>query len=229
MQRIAIYRNNILANYRNALGTSYPVVLRLVGRPFFDAAVDAFVRERPSTSGDLNVYGGDFGDFLARYPYAGDLPYLADVAHLEWAIDEAQRAADHERAPHAVLNVLGAIPPDLLPAIVIGLDPSCRIVASSFPVLRIWRVNQADFAGDQQVDLAEGADRLLVRRDADGVSIARLDPGTFAWLRSLHSEHRLAQALESAQAEDAAFDLAAALSAHIAAGTIARIDASPVR
>ena len=42
-ERIAIYRRAVFANYRNALGATYPVVKRLVGAPFFDAAVDAFV------------------------------------------------------------------------------------------------------------------------------------------------------------------------------------------
>ena len=73
---------------------TYRVVRELVGAPFFDAAVDAFVRAHPSTGGDLNVYGGEFADFLAAYPHARDLPYLPDVARLEWALDEAHRAAD---------------------------------------------------------------------------------------------------------------------------------------
>jgi len=228
-ERIAIYRSNVFSNYRNSLGASYPVVCRLVGRPFFDTAVDAFVRECPSPAGDLNVYGGDFGDFLASYPYAQDLPYLAGVAHLEWAIDEAHRARDHERNPRDVLSALGAIDPDLLPSIRLSLDRSCHLLASAFPVLRIWRVNQTDYAGDAHVDLGEGADRLLVRRDAGVVGIERLDPGTFTWLRSLASGSVLEEAFQAAQQVAPAFDLGAALSAHVGLGTLARIEPPPVR
>ena len=53
--RLAIYRRAIFANYRNALRATYPVVERLVGAPFFAAAVDAYVRAHPSCCGDLNV------------------------------------------------------------------------------------------------------------------------------------------------------------------------------
>jgi hypothetical protein len=226
--RVSVYRNNVFSNYRNALGATYPVVCRLVGKAFFDAAADAFVRARPSTSGDLNIYGGDLGDFLASYPYAADLPYLAEVARLEWVIDEAQRAAKRERTSYEVLAALAAIPAELLPSITIGLDPSCGLVVSSLPLLHIWRVNQPDFAGDERVDLGEGADRLLVRRDADTVGIERIDPGTFAFLQALASGQTLALALEAAQAADAAFDLGAALRRHVGAGTLARIDL-PVR
>ena len=81
-----------------------------------------FVRGHASTSGDLNVYGDEFGEFLADYPHAANLPYLADVARLEWAIDEAQRAIDRPREPEAVLAALSALPPDHLTAARLTLE-----------------------------------------------------------------------------------------------------------
>jgi hypothetical protein len=228
-ERLAIYRHNVLANYRNALGASYPVVCRLVGAAFFDTAVDAFVQAWPSTSGDLNEYGAEFGDFLARYPYARTLPYLPDVGRLEWAIDEARRAPDCTSSPQQVLDALAATAPELLSEIGIALARSCDLVASWFPILRIWRVNQPGFEGDDRVDLDAGADRLLVRRDADGVAIVSLDLATFRFLHRLASGSTLGDALAAAQAADAAFDLGAALSTHIAAGTLACVEARPVR
>jgi len=228
-QRIAIYRNNVFSNYRNALGASYPVVCRLVGKPFFDTAVDAFVRECPSNSGDLNGYGGDFGSYLARYPHAKALSYLPDVARLEWAIDEAQRAADHTGEPALVAASLAAVAPEHLAGIVLALDPSCRLVASNFPVLHIWRVNQPDYDGDLHVDLDEGPDRLLVRRDAGVVGITRIDDGTFAWLASLADARPLGEALDAAQSADRSFDLGKAFGAYIGDGTIARVAQSSVR
>ena len=62
--RIAIYRNNVLANYRKALAATYPVVQALVGRAFFGAAVEVFVRAHPSRRGDINRYGGELAEFL---------------------------------------------------------------------------------------------------------------------------------------------------------------------
>jgi hypothetical protein len=226
--RVSIYRNNVYSNYRNALFASYPVVCRLVGKAFFDTAVDTFVRARPSRSGDLNGYGGAFGDFLLGYPHAKHLPYLADVARLEWLIDEAHRAPEHGAAPEEVLSALAAITPELLPLITIGVDPSCGLVASPFPLMHIWRVNQAEFTGDGRVDLDEGADRLLVRRAAGTDTIEVLDPGNFALLRWLQSGSNLGTAFEAAQEADNKFDLGGALQAHIGAGTLVRIT-SPVR
>ena len=118
--RMAVYHRALFANYRNALAATYPVVKRLVGAPFVNAAVDAFVVACPSASGDLNLYGDAFGAFLATYPPAADLPYLADVAALEWAQDEANRAADIESSPQKVLAALAAVALERLPAITLG-------------------------------------------------------------------------------------------------------------
>src|SRR5450432_3202754 len=63
--RMAIYRNNVHANYRKALAATFAVLERLVGESFFDTLVDAFVRDCPSTVGDINRYGADMPAFLA--------------------------------------------------------------------------------------------------------------------------------------------------------------------
>ena len=39
--RVDIYRNNVFGNYRKALAAPFPVVRRLVGATFCNAAVDA--------------------------------------------------------------------------------------------------------------------------------------------------------------------------------------------
>lgn len=218
--RIGIYRNAVFANYRNALRASFPVVLRLVGEPFFNAAVDTFVQARPSVSGDLNVYGDTFGDFLEDYTHAAALPYLADVARLEWAVDEAQRAADSAPVPEEILAALAAAPPARLPSTRLRLDPTCRLVASDFPILRIWQANQPGHEGDDRVRLDEGADTLVVRRGTDGVVLARIGIGEHAFLSALAAGAPFGAALGAAQRTDAAFDLGAALRSNIAAGVI---------
>ena len=221
--RFAIYRRAVFANYRNALGATFPVVARLTGTPFFNAAVDAFVHAHPSRSGDLNVYGDGFATFLADYAPATELPYLPDVARLEWAIDEAGRAPDAPRAPESVLAALGAVVPDRLAALHAILEPSCRLVASRYPILRLWQVNQPDHQDDDRVSLDEGGQALLIRRDEHGIALESLGNGEFGWLSALAAGAALGNAIDAALEADAAFDLGTALSTHIAGGTIASI------
>jgi hypothetical protein len=222
-ERIAIYRNSVRANYRKALGATYRVVSQLVGVPFFNAAVDAYVHATASTGGDLNVYGASFGEFLAGYAHARDLPYLPDVARLEWAIDEAARAGDARGTPEAILGALAAIPAERFTALGFALDPSCRLLSSSYPVLRIWQVHQPGFAGDMAVAFDAPADHLLVRRECDVVVVERVTAGDFAMLRSLAGGGDLAAALTAAAAADPEFDLGTTLRSCIANRTFAEL------
>ena len=211
--RIAIYRNNVLGNYRKIFGATFPVVRRLVGEPFFDEATEQFVRGHPSSRGDVNHYGGDFAAFLASYPPARGLRYLADVAHLEWAIDQANIAADA-----AALDVaaLAAVAPDALAELRFGLHPAVRLIASFFPILRIWQVNQPEYVGDPQINLDEGADTLLVTRGTDGIAIERISTGEHAFLGALAANATLGDATTLAAAVESAFNLADALRRHVA-------------
>lgn len=219
-ERLDVYRGNRLASYRNALSATYPVVCRLTGAAFFAAAVDAYAAAHPSRSGDLNVYGDAFGEFLEAYPPASGLPYLADVARLEWAIDEAHRAAEAPHVPEAVLAALAIVAADRVSELRLRLDPSCRIVESPYPVLQIWRANQPREDGRAPVMLDEGPDTLLVQRDASGVRVESVSRGEHAWLRELAAHASLGAAIERARQADASFDLGVALQQRITAGTI---------
>jgi hypothetical protein len=219
--RTGVYASTVRTNYRNALAATYPVVRELTGVPFFNAAVDAFTIDHPSTGGDLNVYGGALADFLAAYAYAVDLPYLPDVARLEWAVDEATRAQDSTSSAEALLAALGRVPADAVTRQRFLLDRSCRLLRSNFPVMRIWQVHQG--TGERIVDLDAGADHLLVRREADVPAIARIAPAEWAFLGALLDGLDLASALDTALAVDGEFDLALALRTRIADGTIAGI------
>jgi hypothetical protein len=219
-QRIAVYRHTIFANYRNALGATYRVVRELTGKPFFDTAVDAFVAAYPSTGGDLNIYGDAFPAFLATYPHAAQLPYLPDVARLEWAMDEAHRAADAEGDAHRTLSVLATIPADDVALQRFTVDPSCRLLRSAFPVLRIWQAHQDTASGDLSIEFGAGDDYLLVRREDGRVVVERVGAGDFAWLAALAAGADLAQALDAAFDADATFDLGTALRTYILNGTL---------
>ena len=219
--RLAIYRNNVLGNYRKVLGSTYPVVRSLVGAAFFGAAVEAFVRAHPSTRGDVNRYGGEMARFLSAYPPARSLRYLPDVARLEWAIDQAGIAAD---APPLDLAALAAVAPEELPRLRFRLHPSARLLASAYPVFRLWQAHQPGHE-DERVGLDEGGDALLVLRAAGTVAVRRMSRGTHAFLLALGHNLALADAVDHALAIDSAFDLGETLKSHVAAGAIVSFSA----
>jgi hypothetical protein len=222
-QRMDVYRRAVSANYHKALGATYPVVRRILGVPDFAAAVDAYVRAHPSKCGDLNDYGDAFGTFLAAYPPACGQLHLRDVARLEWAIDEVNRAADPLTPPDQVLAALAAVPAERLAALSLRLAAHCRLIGSDYPVFSLWRANQPDRAGDERLAPEAAGEALCVRRDPDGIVLERLSAAEFAWLAALAEGAALAGAIDAARNADPSFDLARALHTYIHNRTIASL------
>jgi hypothetical protein len=89
---LAVHRGTILAALVNALRVSYPTVDALVGQELFDQACTIFAKINLPRTACLAAYGGDFPDFLAQFPPAASLGYLADVARLDRAVETALHA-----------------------------------------------------------------------------------------------------------------------------------------
>jgi len=222
--RLDVYRANFRSNLCAALRDVYPVVERLVGERFFEAAARRYIPDHPSASGDIHDYGADFADFLRAFAPAASLPYLADVARLEWGWHQVFHAADDAPLDPALLaRVAGEAQATLR----FALRPARRLLASPWPVHRIWRANQAGLAEVPAVDLDEGAARLLVRRETQGyaIEIVALDAGEFAFLDALAQGMTLTGAYERAIAVERGFDLAAVLGRHLRGGTFAGVTA----
>lgn len=221
-QGIAAYRRSVLANLAGAVRATYPVVENIVGSDFLAAISRRYAQATPSTSGDLNAYGGQFADFLAADPACAALPYLPDIARLEWLVQHVYGAAD---APAQDLSQLAATSPDNWGELRFSLDPAHALLASPWPVVRIWEINQAGYAGAFTVDFAQ-SEYALIHRQPQGIAVTTVDPGQYALLLALASGRPLADAVEAALSATAAFDLAATLQGFIASallrGTIAR-------
>jgi hypothetical protein len=212
---LSVYRNNVFSNYRKALLDDFPAVAALVGDRFFEGACDAYVRAHRCESGDLNDFGAMFGSFLQQWPPAQGLPYLADVARLEWAVHVAFNAGD---VPGLELSELAHVAPDRLPALRFDLHPSAVLMHSAYPVLEIWRTSTGK--SDERVQLDAGEDHLLIIRREGNVQIEPLAVAQFAALQALREGRELTEAHQLACAADAAFDLGVFLQQHVLGQTL---------
>ena len=219
---LQIYRHNSFASLTRALEAVYPVVARLVGEGFFRYAADRYIRQQPSTSGNLHDFGDRFALFLEAFEPATTLPYLPDVAFLEWAWHCVFHAAGHAAL---ALEQLAAVPAAQHDRLVFALQPAARLLVSDYPILRIWQANQPD-AGEQEIDLAEGGVRLLLWRRALDIEFKILGAGEFQLLRAC-ADQPFAAACAAALAAEADFDLPAALQQHVLLGTIASFHLRP--
>jgi hypothetical protein len=216
-RRLQVYRNNVEATLSEALAAVYPVTRRLVGEGFFGWTAHGYLQRHASTSGNVQDYGAHYADRLAALPQAAGLPYLADVARLEWAWHEVWHA---RAAPPLDPGDLAALPSAQVPELGFALQPAARLLASPWPILRIWLANQPEHATPEPIDLGDGGCRLLVIQRALDVEIEPLSAGDLALLTLLDAGATLAEALAAALDAEPAFDLQPRLARHIGAGTL---------
>lgn len=167
-----IYRNNYRQGLIRALGQSFPVVEALVGAPFFAAMALDYVEQTPPTSRLLRAYGDRFATFIETFEPAAVLPYLADVARLEFALVEAYYALDDADLPVTTQAALG-VESQLV------WRNSTRMIGSSYPIVSIWQAHQQ---GEDLSTLDWRAETALIVREANAVTAHRLqdDDGIIA-------------------------------------------------
>lgn len=220
-QHVQIYRNNVNETLTAALAAVFPVVEKLVGQGFFGYAAHEYLRAHRPLHANLHDFGGAFADFLAGFAPAATLPYLADVARLEWAWHRAFHAADGEPFDPAAL---ATVPAERLPLVRLTLHPSAHLVSSPYPIVRIFEVNQDEYEGDNSVDLTTGGGTALVIRRDLAVYVEPLAPGEAALLVALHRNLPLAEALDVALAAEPDFDLTLVLANHAQRGTLSKVE-----
>jgi hypothetical protein len=202
-RRMAVYRANMVAAADKALSSAYPVIRQVVGDEFFHGLAREFQRGSPSTSGDLTRFGAGFAEFLAAFEHTRSLPYLPDLARLEWAVHGAYGAAD---APDWDAAELGAVEPERQAAIRLRWTPGLAVVEAGFPIVRIWRLHQPGHEGDFSVDW-NAPENALVARAGFAVTVSACSAGEAAFLAASLAGDPLGDAVTAALQRQSDFDL----------------------
>lgn len=214
--RFAVYRNNVQASLINALADSYPVVQQLVGEEFFRAMAAIFIRSQPPKNPLMSRYGETFADFIAQFEPIAGVPYVADVARLEYLRVIAYHATDAQ--PIRPEHVSAALAnPQTLGELTFGLHPSLHLLDSRFAVVAIWAAHQQaqSLAG---IGLNQGQHALVLRNGID-VEVFALEAGASVFIRHLSNGQPLLAAAENSPP----FDLAQTLALLIAHNAIIQL------
>ena len=212
----AVYRNTVMSGCIDALQANFPSVTRLVGVDWFRTAAAAYVRAQPPSDGRMLFYGETFADFLAKFEPAVDIPYLADVARLDWFWIEAHTALDAAAVDGAWLASLSA---QALGALRLSAHPSARWRCFiDMPIYSIWERNRLGLeTTDEFVWQGEGA---LLTRPNDHVMWRYITPGGAAFLDACAQGCLLAQAAGAALDAQPDTDIADLLAQLLSAGAL---------
>lgn len=135
-QRWHIYSSGYVIRIAEALENDYPAVRRILGPGPFTALTRRYLLRHWPRSFDLGRVGDRLASFLEDDPLTRELPFLPDLARLEWLLSEAFLAADAETLAWSDLR---AMAPEAVADRPLALLPGTALVRSAWPLLDLWK------------------------------------------------------------------------------------------
>lgn len=223
LRRFDVHRNTVMTSLIDVLAESFPVVKALVGEAFFRAMAAAFVVQQPPRAPLLHEYGAGLPAFIGDFTPLASLPYLADVAQLEWLRIESCHAADSDALGSADFQALMEHESQLGQTC-FTLHPSLRTLRSAHSVVSLWAAHQGADPGTAlgALDL-NCPEAALVIRPLDDVFVIQVETRAVDFVRLLGHGMPLSRAV----AESEPFDLPAILAVLIRHGVFATMQPLP--
>ena len=222
-RRFDVYRNNRAVSLIDNLRSTYPAIFRLVGEDFFNAAARSYIDRHPPTGPVMAEYGGEFGDCMAAMPNTDSVPYLADIASLEW-----QRLQSYHSANSPVLNIneLAKIDSAELVNLRLQRHPAFSAIQSRWPIGSIWTIctSDAESATSPAEVNMQRSESVVVTRPGLEV-LTNVIPATgYLFLNALVQGKTIGDAAEPALTEDPTFDTGSHLAGLVALGVFSDIN-----
>ena len=127
------YQSNAHAVAERALSAAYPVVTAILSTDSMAQLARALWHAHPPQCGDLAQWGDALPAFMASSPQLAGVPWLAHVACVEWALHQADGAADAV-ADLSTLSLLTQQDPELLS---LRMAPGLTVLQSPFSVVPV--------------------------------------------------------------------------------------------
>jgi hypothetical protein len=191
VERLGVYAGGYPARVQEALAESFPAVAHVVGEGAFADLVHRYVEARPLRSYNLNDAGADLSGFLRADPLSARLPFLPDLARLEWHVARAFHA--HEQVTFDPTAVTSWSMDDWEGA-QLRFQPWVALVTSEWPIREIWESRETPIE-EIDIDLNHRPDRVLVRRSGYSALCESLDDAEAELLGALLEGHTLGSAV----------------------------------
>lgn len=192
IQRLAVYAGGYLARVEEALAEAYPAVRQVLGPSIFAELAQAYAAQVPSHDYNLSLVGRHLPGFLSSWPRTRELPFLPDLARLEWAVAEAFHACE---APPLALETLAGQPVEAWDQLRLVFQPSVHCVTSAWPILDIWEARTRPVE-TVHIALVDRPQQVLVARRGLQVVCAPLTPLQAQFLTLLLGGQSLGAACE---------------------------------
>jgi hypothetical protein len=175
LERLNIYRSNVLGNFESVLNSIFPVTKKIIGATKFEELSQKYYRKFPSKSGDLNEYGKEFPQLLkSQEPL-----YLKDLSQLELFYHQAFFA---KKTQEFDLKSFKKISPKNFSNIIFAIDPAATLFVSKFAIFSIWK-------SEKKIKNFTKAESTLICAD----KILRLNEEELIFLSEIQKQKKLYQ------------------------------------
>lgn len=172
-EALAVYRNNITSARVRALESVFPVCRAVLGSDCFSALARDFCWLATDTCADLNGYGEKFPAFLAAQDGQAysELPYLQELAQLEWHWHAAFYAADPDPFPFEEFAAYSEEPERVVFLLADGLS----VLQTNYPVREIWQRHRVE-ENTENVPGLDTCEYLCICRVGDERQVVLVEP-----------------------------------------------------
>lgn len=182
--RLAVYRTNVKGAHLQALDQAFPVTREVLGPRYWRQLLESDLPLFGSRSPDLNRYGEFIPSLVDKTqrsrPELRELPYLGELAKLEWSVHRARIAGDDpgfDWAGFAALRDEAQAKTRLM------MSNAFTVLRLAYPVDHIWRSHTVTGTGEDQC--AESITCCVHRQARFDIGVTRLDREESALLEVL--------------------------------------------
>jgi len=137
--RLAIYANAYCMRLVETLQKDFPAIFYLLGDDGFTQVALDYIKKHPSQHPSLRFFGQYFSEFLHQDTDYRAMPYLSELAQLEWLLVEAFNAKDVSLIQESdVANV----PPEAWSTLVLHFHPSIHCFQYRWNIIPLWQAEQ---------------------------------------------------------------------------------------
>lgn len=206
---LSAYRANAQALAERCLRATYPVVVALIGDENAAPLARRLWHTHPPQRGDLAHWGDGLPALLATLDGLAHLPWLADVARVEWALHQAAGTADVPTDLSGFARLAQEDPTQLT----LRLASGTAVLPSAWPVASLVAAHLNGTRGTPDLatvgaQLQRGErENALVWRPHWRPELRACTDAEAALLQALQRGAHLPDALNAASAADPAFDV----------------------
>ncbi|HEY1150227.1 MAG TPA: DUF2063 domain-containing protein, partial [Pseudoduganella sp.] len=157
--------------------------------------------------------------FLDGFQYTADLPYLPDMARLEWLLHRAHYAPSADTVD---AQALAAIPAEEIESATMDLAPTAQLFASEWDVVQLWLAHQ-DERSEEFPQQMRHTSYALVIRPKWKTAVVPQSAAAHSALSVLQQGATFGEALDEAFERDDAFDVAAHLKQWLEQGVFSAV------